>query len=412
MRRTAFLLLTLIPFFASAQELESLSGIRLNFSAPSARAAGMGGATAAIFDAASVSENPAAIAEARRSVTVEARHQSVERNFIDGVDDGLSTTSRRDARQQLSRLTLTQPLAHGTVSLMYDEPLNAHSDTRSLFTSMIPVPVLVDGGKIVGGPHNAAKHVCQQCWGTQIPVPVALNANANLRLRKYGVASAWTRGALAYGASVQYHRLDQDTKTTSVTIENPIETSHDHSFTYALGAIWTITEHTRLAASYDSAAAFTSRRSGTLVILPAERTFRTPATLRTGVAVDLTPNITFAADVVHVGYKAMANRDHEERSPYHSASYHDAVELHAGTEWRVSPKLAVRAGFWRDPAHHLESRHWTAYFEWPEMLGIIDTNEKHVTAGATIGSGRARLNAAFDRGSKSTTSSIGIESSF
>jgi len=374
----------------------------------------MGGASTALFDAGSSLENPASIAGARRSFTVEARNESVDRRFIDSVDDGISTTSMHDSRQHLSRLTFTRPFANGTISLFYDEPLNARSDTRPLFTGPgVLVPIVIDGGTIVGGPHNREKHVCQQCSGLQVPLPVALNADANLRLRKYGAASAWTYRAIAFGASLQYHRLDQHTTTIASTNFNPNEESHDHSFAYSAGAIWTVTDRTRLAASYSSAASFTSTRFGAIVILPAQRAFRTPATLRSGIAVDLTPRVTFTADAVHVAYHVMTNRvsSDADRS-YHSASYHNAVELHAGTEWRVSPALALRTGFWRDPAHHLQARNYQAYFTWPEIVGIQQKNEKHFTTGATIGQGRARINAAFDHGATTTTSSVGVETTF
>jgi hypothetical protein len=421
MRRAALLLLALLPLAARAQELESLGGIRLTFDAPSTRAAGMGGATAAIRDADSALSNPASIAGASRSITIEGRSFSSDRRFINAFnDDGFTTMSARATNREITRATMTMPVTHGTVSLFYDQPIDAQSDTRKLFIDpynavLIPyASILVNQGRLIGDITTRATRPgpCYTCFVIQMPVPVVPAMNASLRLQRFGAASAWTRGAFAFGTAVRYERLEQDTATLSLQQYGAAERTHDSSIAYSAGMSWTPNARTRIAAAYTSGNSFDSAR--TFLYDPqhnTKTTFRTPASMRAGVALDATKNLTLAADLVRIGYSSMMHGD--RRLVDTNLYYPDVTELHAGAEWRVSPSLALRAGWWKDPAHHL-SFHGSGPLPlmYAEVLGIQEGAEKHVTAGAGLGSGRLRLNAAIDHGDRSTSTSMGIATTF
>jgi len=91
--------------------------------------------------------------------------------------------------------------------------------------------------------------------------------------------------------------------------------------------------------------------------------------------------------------------------------YPDVTELHAGAEYRMGG-VALRAGWWRDPAHALASQNDISVpppFTYIPL--ILDSTENHLTAGIGVGS-KTRFDASIDRSARSTRVAFGVGSSF
>ena len=91
--------------------------------------------------------------------------------------------------------------------------------------------------------------------------------------------------------------------------------------------------------------------------------------------------------------------------------YPDVTELHAGAEYRAG-KYALRAGWWRDPAHALAIRNGVMPpppFHY--LVAADDPTENHVTAGLSYGE-KTRFDASIDRGSRSTRVAFGVSTAF
>jgi hypothetical protein len=72
--------------------------------------------------------------------------------------------------------------------------------------------------------------------------------------------------------------------------------------------------------------------------------------------------------------------------------YRDVTELHAGAEYTLPGRtpIAIRAGWWRDPAHS------GAFAERPLSTIAGETDEDHLTIGAGLLLGPARLDVSVD----------------
>ena len=116
----------------------------------------------------------------------------------------------------------------------------------------------------------------------------------------------------------------------------------------------------------------------------------------------MTRHITIAADAVRVRYSEMEN------AWVTRYEIPDVTELHAGAELRIPSRVpvAIRAGWWRDPAHRLRA---TAL----ENFALLDEDENHLTAGIGIGLGESlRLDAAIGRSEHTTRASVGVGAKF
>lgn len=403
-------MLLLLCLTVHAQELESFAGLRFHFDDPGARAQGMGGAAAALQDGANALVNPAAIAGAGRgTISIEARDLASNAQFLTPTLDSFEPVTTRSSSRGVRNIAVT--IQHGATAFAFfaDEPLHAAASTTSIAANhpFSRGVALVGNGRIVD-PSACARVACH---GEELDGP--LPWMASMRNRRYGAAAAWKRGALSAGASLRYETLtrtsalldgSRSTPYLSITTE-----TDDHAVTYGAGVQWQPASILRLGAAYASGARF----DGTRTVVDFDNGPRSvatsiarPATLRAGVAIEASPSVTLTADAVRVGYRT--TRGEAARSA--GAFMPDVTELHAGAEVR-SHGVALRAGWWRDPAHELRSPR-SLPFPFDNILLLERADENHLTLGAGFGSERLRVDAAHDRGRRSRQTTIAVASTF
>jgi hypothetical protein len=382
----AFAVTLLIAFPLSAQYYESLAGLRFRFDAPGARSSGMGGTTEALTDVFAAATNPAALAEQRtRSAAVEFRRSVSSTDFITGGEllarHELTPVTSENAA--LSSAIVVLPAARTTWAVYYDEPLSA-SMAPSALPRGTPLSVGIDPvGRIV-----PASECTGTCTVTHFVGPIASRIDTALTVRRLGVAGAHRIGQVSLGASIRHEQLN----------ESAFSTLRAEKLTWSAGAQWQLTPALRAAGSYRSGAGFPAGDG---------YFFRTPSSFAAGLAADVRPNITLAMDAVRVRY-------HEMEAGMVDDSYDlpDVTELHAGAEWRLATRVpvALRAGWWRDPAHRMQSNLGPINGDL-RNLALLDADENHITAGVGIGT-RVRLDAAYDRSENTSRASLTLATAF
>jgi long-subunit fatty acid transport protein len=195
--------------------------------------------------------------------------------------------------------------------------------------------------------------------------------------------------------------------------------SNDGTVTWSTGAQFDVSPRLRIGGSYRSGAEFeTNRELATQDdTFAAARTFTTPSSYAAGVAFDVTPRLTFAADAVRVRYSEMTEAlvTSTVLNPAGWIVYEmpDVTELRAGAEYRLPARIpvALRAGWWHDPAHRLRATGRGTMVAAMMNLTLLDQDETHVTAGIGVGD-RVRFDAALDRSENTTRASIALSSTF
>jgi hypothetical protein len=402
-----------------AQDYESAAGLRLRLDTAGARGTAMGGTSEAADDPLSVIRNPAILARLReRTIAVDAHQNDSSTDVITSGTIGAFTSVRHDAKTSRSgSAILILPTRSATWAIFVDEPLRAATGT--------PLPRPEGFGDIVMGVANGfliSPDECNRLNGvipescTMIGLwsPAAFQFNSvRVSLRRIGTAVAVQRGALSLGASAHYAELDETVQTLPFTIT----TDRDRQVTWNAGLQWQVRPRLRVGASYESGAHF----KGTEVVRDAfgphdqPTRFNTPTSYGAGLALEVTPNLTLAADAVHVLYSSLIapgpDYGYREVMP-------DVTELHAGAEYRTGTRIpvALRAGWWRDPSHRVRLVDVPGPFPtlFPAAaynLQYLDEDEDHVTAG--IGFGRKiHLDGAVDRSKHTTRGSLTVATKF
>jgi len=406
-RSAVFAVLLLTPILASSQEIESIAGVRITFDRPGARSLAMGSASIAAKDASVASTNPAATAGSPRTFAIETRRRTLEGRYIGDAD--LNTFGLESTTRGISSASATLPMMGATWSFFYDEPLDVRHSTASAFSNPSTTAFFLCGGEFTVTPCNGP------ALATNLPVTYPIDAS--LRLQRYGAAAARTFGPLAVGASVRRERLQQKTEIVPLQqypnfYAETTEAIDDNDTTWSAGATWSFGSFARLGATYASGGSFAGQRTfrepnGALPSVE----FRTPSTMGAGISIDALPNLTLAADAVRVRYSAMM---HDNRALFPDRSeigYPDVTELHAGAEYRMG-RLALRGGWWRDPAHSLQMLNGIEPAPpFSLIVGLVNESEDHLTAGIGFGT-KNRFDASIDRGAHSTRVAMGVSTTF
>jgi hypothetical protein len=391
MKRTS-LLLGVLSFVCSlslqAQDAEAWVGLPLRFDTPGARSLGMGAAAVAVTDdAALAAVNPAALASVgKRTFAAEYRDR---RNTARFSNQG-SVTELTSAQGGVSSAVLVLPQETFTWAAFYDEPINASARNISLPSGTAFVP-----------------------------------ARSDVRLRRYGVAAAWKRGKLSAGGALRYDSLrllsGWYTMQPVPGVATPAQYQRVRSgeFTYNAGVQWQAAPALKVGAVYARGAHYEALRQvdggpGFVPPFIYFTQFRTPSSLGAGASWSASRNVTLAADAVRVHYAEMtpgATFVIVAVGGVPPVVMHDATELHAGAEYRVTPLVALRAGWWRDPAHGPVAL-GGPYDQITQAALQPDADENHVTAGVGIGSERLRFDAAYDHGERTRRASVGVATTF
>lgn len=396
------LALLLIPCLASAQEIGSIAGVRLTFDRAGARSLALGSTGIAMKDASLATTNPAAIAGSSRSFSIETSRRSMEGRYI--LDDALHTLGIDSSTSDIRSATLTMPIGGLTWSFFYDQPLDVHHSTGAAFASRS------QGGFFICDGHPSTAPCNQPV--VLLDFPATLPVDVRLRLQRYGAAAAWTSGPLAAGASVRREHFRQEDAFIPELAGYPGvgEAVDDTKLTWSGGATWSFGAAARIGATYSSGGSFAGQRTF-FNESPRPIEFRTPPSIGAGVSIDPLPQLTLAADAVRVRYSVMMHDKRDLFLDRTKIGYPDVTELHAGAEYRIGG-IALRAGWWRDPAHALANQN--GVFPPPPfdyLYTILDSTENHLTAGLGIGS-KTRFDASIDHSARSTQVAFGLGSSF
>ncbi len=397
------LILLAVSFAVSAQEIESIAGVRLTFDRAGARSLAMGSTGIAANDADLASTNPAAIAGAARSFSIETRRRSLEGRYIS--DSALNTIGVDSSTSAIRSAALTFPMSGLTWSFFYDQPLDVHHSTEPAFRGPSAyAPFFICEGRPAVAPCNSPQML--------LDLPITFPVDAQLQLQRYGAAAAWSRGPLAVGASIRRDHFRQQTAFLPGhgPYDGIAENVDDTALTWSGGATWSFGSAARIGATYASGGSFAGQR--TFSFDPAQPIeLRTPPSFGAGISIDPLPQLTIAADAMRVRYSTMMHGQRNINPALSELGYPDVTELHAGAEYRAGG-IALRAGWWRDPAHALAT--FNGILPPPpfsNIAAILESSESHVTAGIGVGT-KTRFDASVDRSKSSTRVGFGVSTKF
>jgi long-subunit fatty acid transport protein len=444
------LLLTLLALFAAlplaAQntDIESLSGLQFNFGNPGARSLGMGGAFLGLADDASAAEaNPAGLTILRKpEFSVEGRNYQEQQVFsTSGTYPDISRTafSHYSQRVDVTFASFVYPVKNFTFGVYYHEPLRNEGSgqvvpIRNDFTGQIKTNVPdfylpTDG---VSGPVTR-----QQCidLNTKNPTRIACSgytilpflSAVDIHEKTFGFAGAWKIGKLSVGGTVRYHRFGEtaftfrvnDTfdfdsisvqATSDITKNN--QTAKDvHDVTFAGGFKFEASDKLSFGGVYKQGAKYQTptfaANSDTNFdfVKVADTTFHVPDIYGVGISFRPIPVLTINADAVRVKYSnlvdAFVSINQSVRDAGNPFVAKDATEAHLGAEYFFSTKIpfALRAGYWRDPAHSIQ---YNGPLNDPNRVAAAilfpkGSNHNHVSAGAGLAWPRFQIDFGYDR---------------
>jgi len=445
MRRLALLAvaaLVSLPLFAQNTDIESLSGLQFNLGNPGARSLAMGGAFLGLADDASAAEaNPAGLTILRKpEISIEGR------NFM---QDQVLTTSgtypelvrtpfaNYSDRIQLSFASIVAPLGeHFTIGGYFHEPLNnsgagAVLPTRNNLTGELEtdVPVAYFSPK---RPAPISLQECQQIVNQtgdpQDCLRVTLKpfvTAVDIKEQTFGIAGAWKMSNFSIGATARYQRFNETSFTfrlddnfnfdsTSVQATSgaaKFSPRDEHDITFAGGIKWAPLEKLSIGAVYKQGATFnapvfeSTAANGLANFTPvAESKFHFPDVYGAGISFRPIPVLTLNLDGVRVKYSNLTDNFIStigELQPISSNfQIDDVTELHFGAEYFFSTKIpiALRGGYWKDPAHALA---WRGPLNTSETIaaGILfpeGKDQSHWSVGGGLAWPKFQIDAAYD----------------
>jgi long-subunit fatty acid transport protein len=450
MRRTLSLLavctLLAVPMLAQNTDIESLSGLQFNFGNPGARSLGMGGAFLGLADDASAAEaNPAGLTILRKpEVSIEGRNY-LEQQLL--TTSGTYPNTTRTAfthysnRAEITFGSVVVPFKNFAIAAYYHEPLRnigsgqvvpIRNEFTGKITTNVPDFYLPKGG---GDPISQAQclalrnqtgdlFACQQ-----FVVKPFLTA-VDVQQRTYGVAGAWQIGKLSLGGAARYQTFREEAFTYRVTSTfdfdsilvqttgkvngDAIEPKNVHDLTFSGGFKYALNDKWSFGGVYKQGAKFVAPLYGANsatkfnFVNAADTTFHVPDIAGLGASFRPIPVLTVNVDAVRVKYSNLVDDFVTTVGDFQSAgidtpySAKDIVELHVGAEYFFSTKVpfALRAGYWRDPAHSIE---YSGPLGLPGGEGVAAAllypkgqTQNHVSVGGGFAWPRFQLDFAYD----------------
>jgi len=387
--------------FAQNTDIESLSGLQFNFGNPGARSLGMGGAFLGLADDASAAEaNPAGLTILRRpEVSLEGRNYetiaivNTTGFYPDLVQEEFNAFSRA---AEVNFASVVLPFGKGAISAYYHLPLAYESEINAAWETNIfnvarprslPnffMPVTDPPGS--SGPISEAE--CEalrddtgdpfSCLQFQtFPYFSAVN----IKLQTWGLAGAYQFGRLSLGAAYRYHQFEEAaiTQRTDLQVRNlrtevfqaTVNSAGDivkesdstfvFGFKYAPSDRFSIGGAYKEGASFDTSIFLNDIAGGTGLSDLGGSTFHVPDVWGVGVSWRPMPVLTINVDGVNVSYGNLTD-DFQSIYPEiqilgnNAYETEDATEVHVGAEYFFASTIpfALRAGWWRDPAHQMK----------------------------------------------------------
>jgi long-chain fatty acid transport protein len=451
MRKLCVLLVALctvgaLPAFAQNTDIEALAGLQFNFGNPGARSLGMGGAFIGLADDASAAEaNPAGLTILRKpEVSIEARNY-LEQQLLttSGTYPDLTRTAftHYSSRVEPTFASVVYPLPKNfVVGAYFHEPLRNQGSGQVVpqlnqFTGQIETDV--PNFYLPNPKYGTSPVTLEQCQQiiiknndptgcvqyTTNPFLTALD----VQLRTFGLTGAWQIGKFSLGATARYQRFREGAFTyrISATTYTPqsiavqatakengssIELQEQTDVTFSAGVKWAPNDRFSAGAVYKKGPRFTTPtfianiNTGFDYVKLADTTFHIPDVYGAGISVRPIPVLTVNLDAVRVKYTNLiddfVSTIADVRgidSPFKTA---DVTELHLGAEYFFSTKIpvALRAGFWRDPAHSI---YWNGPINSAEAVGAAmlyprGTSQNHRSIGGGLAWPRFQIDAAYD----------------
>lgn len=383
-RSLIFSFTLLLSLAVSAQTFEQLTFLRFNDAPMSIRAQAMGGVSED-----DPSGNPASLASVKSPLlSLAGSRVSYRLGDIVYLDPNYVVSRRRDVhREGLSHVMVAVPVRSFVLGAWYrNEP------------EVEGLRPLVNGGVGPWAPSQCTTEPCQSF------VFVAESPAFERSSRRYGGAVGWERGTVAIGIGAEIHELDEriDAMRTRFSIEPAFNDrislrTDGREIVPNAGVRWAVTPRIVLGAAYQGGATFkrTNRACyaqgegcGSEFVVIGESEQKTPDAYRASVSFAPLSGLRIAAEAVRRNYSEIDSFDETlmPGSPDRPLPYQDVTELHAGAEYRIQ-RLALRAGWWRDPARVDNA----AY---PDFA--LGNRTDHVTFGAGYDFGGGRLDVAFD----------------
>lgn len=386
------------PLAAQNTDLEALAGLTFNFRNPGARSLAMGGAFLGLADDATAAEaNPAGLTILRSpEVSLELRHSRTDTvinasgDYPDLDTDIFFTNS--DAAE-VSFASVVFPADRWAIAAYYHQPLKIESETNMAwefdelnraFVRDLPYTFISRGNPVGSGqPVSRARCIELQledissCTGFQA---FPFTSFVEMKQETFGLAGAVELGRLSLGASVRYQSFSQAALTLRydfdlVPVEALIQATEldedgdpkdEDDTTFTAGFKYAFTDSLSIGGVYKQGAEYPTSVYQAVAVGEdfSEEAFPTsfhvPDTAGLGIAWRPLPALTILADAVHIRY---SNLTDDFQSAYSEINVldqayeiEDSTEYHVGAEYFIATRIpvAIRAGWWREPAHSLE----------------------------------------------------------
>lgn len=422
----AFSALLAVPASAQNTDIEALAGLQFSFGNPGARSLGMGGAFLGLADDATAAEaNPAGLTILRQmEVSVEGRHSENDQTFAVGGDfPDLETASvvNRSRRVELNFASVVIPAGNFAFAGYFHQPLAQNSDTTVLGTDIFFY--LGENGPVTPGQ-------CEndpEC-GAYFLYP--FRTAVEMRMKTTGAAFAYKMGTFSIGAAARYQQFEESaftfrTNEDFIPLSFVAQVADDNDVTFSAGFKWEASPSFSVGGVYKQGAEFeTSLQFRDLlndgdVIDVAQPMFNVPDVYGVGFAWRPVPTLTLLADAVNIDYSALADDFYTVYQGIDGDEFYeieDTLEYHLGAEYffATSIPVALRAGWWRDPAHELE---YVGPLTFPNAVAARilypgGEDQDHYSVGVGLAWPRFQIDAAYDTADAVRTGSVSFVARF
>ena len=462
MRKFVFVCAALLalPLAAQNVDIEALSGLQFNFGNPGARSLGMGGAFLGLADDASAAEaNPAGLTILRKpEISIELRNYQEQQLF---TTSGTFPDVERTAFTHYSNRVVPSfasavfPVKKFTFGAYYHEPLNNQgggvvaprfNEITGQQESKTPNFFLPGAG---GDPITEAE--CDRLRNTtgnpsacvEFRVDPFISA-LDVRQRTFGIAAAWqVHPKFSVGVTARYQRFreaaftfrfDQFFNPSTISVQATAKADGEDvtieevdDITFGVGFKWAPSDKFSAGGVYKKGPQFNTplffagaATDGEFLQI-ADTKFHIPDTMGLGISFRPLPVLTLNLDAVRVTYSNLTDdfvasaadvRDLQE-NPFLAE---DVTEIHFGVEYFFPTKIpvAIRGGFWRDPAHSVT---WRGPLNRPEFIAealLFPEGEaqNHFSIGAGLAWPRFQIDAAYDSSDTYKVASVSMVTRF